>query len=97
MVRQELHDAGSQNAVHARRQICLEHVGLDQLDVPPAVPLDALPRFGQHGRCQVETEDPPIRADGLLEEGEVQTRTTAQFEHGIAWPEIECLHRPRAC
>ena len=81
------------DAVDGLREHVVPHVGLDQLDVPPAAPLGALAGLREHPQREVHGDDAAGRTDGVHQVREVYARPAGEIDRRVAGAEVEGLDR----
>ena len=71
-------------------------VGLHEADIAPAVGLYPMLGLGEHRVGQIDTDDPAVGTDRLLDQREVQTGAAGDVDHAVTRAKPECLCGPEA-
>jgi hypothetical protein len=71
----------------------LGRIALHKFNILPAVSGDALPRLVEHRIGQINADDPALRADGFLQQREIEAGATANVNHEVPAPRVQQLDR----
>ena len=85
-----------ENRVDAVWKVELDRVGLHEADIAPAVPLYPISGLVEHRVGQIDTHDPALGADQLLDEREVQAGAACDVDHGVTGAKPKCLYDTQA-
>src|SRR6516164_8879172 len=85
-----------QDRVDLGWEVEVGRVGLHEADIAPAARLYPILSLGEHRVGQIDTDDPAVGTDHLLNQREVQTCAACDVDHALTRAKAERLYGPEA-